>query len=140
MQVLYIEDSSLDRMAFERVVRKSYLPIQYTCAETLTEGLNQIRSGNFDVIIADLRLPDGSALDLLSQVGNSGLAIIILTGVSDVQTAVRAIKNGASDYIVKDPSREYLTTLPGHLENIIRARIDTSRERLIGSMCRYSAE
>lgn len=140
MQVLYIEDSSLDRMAFERVVRKSYLPIQYTCAETLTEGLNQIKSGNFDIIIADLRLPDGSALDLLSQVGNSGLAIIILTGVSDVETAVRAIKNGASDYIVKDPSREYLAALPGHLENIIRARIDTSRERLIGSMCRYSTE
>lgn len=140
MQVLYIEDSSLDRMAFERVVRKSYLPIQYTCAETLTEGLNQIRSGNFDVIIADLRLPDGSALDLLSQVGSSGLSIIILTGVSDVQTAVRAIKNGASDYIVKDPSREYLADLPGHLENIIRARIDTSRERLIGSMCGYSTD
>jgi len=140
MQVLYIEDSSLDRMAFEREVRKSYLPIQYTCAETLSEGLSQIRSGRFDVIIADLRLPDGSALDLLSQISDSGLTVIILTGVSDVQTAVQAIKNGASDYIVKDPSREYLTDLPGHLETIIRSRLDATRERLIGSMCRYSTE
>jgi signal transduction histidine kinase/DNA-binding response OmpR family regulator len=138
MQVLYIEDSSIDRMAFERVVRKSDLPIHYTCAETLSEGLSQIRLGRFDVIIADLRLPDGSALDLLNQISDSGLCVIILTGVSDVQTAVQAIKNGASDYIVKDASREYLTTLPGHLETIIRSRIDTTRERLIGSMCQYS--
>ncbi len=140
MQVLYIEDSSVDRMAFERVVRTSPLPIQYTCAETLKEGLNQIKHNRFDVIIADLRLPDGSALDLLSQIEDSGIAVIILTGVSDVHTAVQAIKSGACDYIIKDVSREYLTTLPGHLETIIKARIDTAREQLIGSMCRYSTD
>lgn len=140
MQVLYIEDCSLDRMAFERVLRTSYLPIQYTCAETLQEGLSRIRAGKFDVIIADLRLPDGSGLDLLSQIGDSDSEIIILTGVSDVSTAVQAMKGGACDYIVKDASREYLTTLPGHLETINKARIDSARERLIGNMCRFSQE
>ncbi|MDD1728970.1 MAG: response regulator, partial [Methanospirillum sp.] len=62
------------------------------------------------------------------------------TGVSDVHTAVQAIKSGACDYIIKDVSREYLTTLPDHLETIIKARIDTAREQLIGSMCRYSTD
>jgi len=122
MQVLYIEDSYHDRMAFERAMSKSSLPIHYTCAGSLHEGITCIQSGNFDVILADLKLPDGSALELLEDFGHSDLVIIILTGVSDIRTAVLAMKGGAYDYIVKDVASEYLSTLPDYLKKITKHR------------------
>lgn len=125
MQVLYIEDNSLDRMAFERVIQSSILPVQYSSVESLNEGISRIRSGTYDIIFADLRLPDGSALDLLKEIGKTDSIIIILTGVSDIHTAVEAIKRGAYDYIVKDVSREYLQKIPDYLEMVIKNRSDS---------------
>jgi DNA-binding response OmpR family regulator len=123
MEVLYIEDNTLDRLAFERAIHQSYLPIHFTCAETLHEGRARIRSGDYDIIFVDLRLPDGSALDLIKELGNSGSDIVVLTGVSDISTAVQAIKCGAYDYIVKDVSREYLHTLPEYIKSLIKTRV-----------------
>lgn len=125
MQVLYIEDNSLDRMAFERVIQKCFLPVQYSSVESLCEGISRIRSGTYDLIFADLKLPDGSALDLLKEIGKTDSIIIILTGVSDIHTAVEAIKRGAYDYIVKDVSREYLQKIPDYLEMITKNRSDS---------------
>lgn len=131
MQVLYIEDNSLDRIAFERVIQNSYLSVHYDSAETLRDGLLLIRSGEFDVIFVDLRLPDGSALDLLRELGDCDSIIVVLTGVSDVTTAVQAIKSGAYDYIVKDVSREYLVNLPDYLEKISNTLISPRFEEIL---------
>ncbi|OAD90628.1 sigma-54-dependent Fis family transcriptional regulator [Aequorivita soesokkakensis] len=62
-----------------------------------------ISESNFDLLITDLKLPDDSGLDLLefSQKTSPKTKVILMTGYAEVDTAVKAIKKGALDYISK---------------------------------------
>jgi DNA-binding NtrC family response regulator len=64
----------------------------------------------FDGVILDLNLPDGNAMDWLPELrgSNQNLAIIILTAVSDVSTAVKAMKAGADNYLTKPVNMDEL--------------------------------
>jgi two-component system NtrC family response regulator len=77
-----------------------------TCANTLKEGLAIARSASFDVVFLDVRLPDGSGLDILPMIRetSSSPEVIILTGFGDTGGAELAIKHGAWDYLEKSSS------------------------------------
>jgi two-component system, NtrC family, response regulator HydG len=72
-------------------------------AHTGEEGLKQLRSTDFDLILCDYRLPDISGIELLQKIKilSSTVAVIIITGYSDVKTAVETFRYGASDYVIK---------------------------------------
>ena len=75
-------------------------------AATLEQGLSKAQSDSFDVVFLDIRLPDGSGLDVLPKIREvpSSPEIIIITGFGDPDGAELAIKNGAWDYIEKSSS------------------------------------
>jgi len=75
-------------------------------AATLEQGLSKAQSDSFDVVFLDIRLPDGSGLDVLPKIREapSSPEIIIITGYGDPDGAELAIKNGAWDYIEKSSS------------------------------------
>jgi two-component system NtrC family response regulator len=75
-------------------------------ASTLQGGLQEAASGSYDVIFLDVRMPDGSGLDILSALREkpSSPEVIIITGAGDPDGAELAIKNGAWDYIEKQSS------------------------------------
>ncbi|MBN2322795.1 MAG: PAS domain-containing protein [Spirochaetes bacterium] len=110
LKILYVEDDEVDRLAFERVVKKEKLPYDYVIVETLEEADRLLDSGGYDVIVSDFMLPDGMALDLLKE--HTDTPVIIVTGQGDEETAVRAMKMGAYDYLIKDPDGNYLALLP----------------------------
>ena len=62
-----------------------------------------LESGHFNLVLSDLRLPDGDGIHLLKWMNEHSLELplIIMTGYADIQTAVEAIKSGAKDYISK---------------------------------------
>ncbi len=64
----------------------------------------------FDLILSDLRLPDGDGLSLLGWKGKHGIScpFIVMTHYAEVQNAVLAMKSGASDYIAKPVQPELL--------------------------------
>ena len=66
-------------------------------------GLQELQKNSFDLVLLDLRLPRMEGLDVLTQIrqDDSELPVIILTAYGDVQTAVAAMKLGASDYLLK---------------------------------------
>jgi two-component system, NtrC family, response regulator HydG len=72
-------------------------------AHTGEEGLRQLRSTDFELILCDYRLPDISGIELLQKIKilNASVAVIIITGYSDVKTAVETFRYGASDYVTK---------------------------------------
>ena len=67
-----------------------------------------------------MKLPDGNGLDLLIEIRETGknMAIIMLTGSGNEETAVAAFKAGANDYLVKQD--EYILKLPNVIESTLR--------------------
>src|SRR5947207_2968399 len=72
-------------------------------ADTVKAGWAAISKLVPDVSIVDLKLPDGSGLDLLHRIKETypDVSVVILTGHATVDSAVRALKVGAEDYVTK---------------------------------------
>ena len=72
-------------------------------ADTVKAGWNSVSKMVPDVAIVDLKLPDGSGLDLLHRIKETypDVSVIILTGHATVDSAVKALKVGAEDYVTK---------------------------------------
>lgn len=134
IRLLYIEDDDVDRMAFERLVRKTSLPYTYRVASSLREGLELLRNERFDVIVADYNLGDGNALEVL--VERRDIPLIVVTGAGDEEIAVRAMKAGAHDYLVKDVERRYLQVLPMTVEHAVDAHRTHRLVRLLSHAMR----
>jgi len=72
-------------------------------AETAEGALEKIRSVTFDLVLVDLKLPDKDGLQLITEIVSFKPEIItvLITGHSSVDSAVEAMKRGASDYLTK---------------------------------------
>ncbi|MBE8727274.1 sigma-54-dependent transcriptional regulator [Flavobacterium hungaricum] len=100
-KILLIEDDIAFCKLLEKfLVKKAYdVSIAFSAAEARVAVKNE----SFDLILTDLRLPDSDGIGLMSEFKNAypHIPVILMTGYSDVNTAVKAIKNGAADYISK---------------------------------------
>src|SRR5947209_7025652 len=71
-------------------------------ALTLRDARVQVSHRSPDVALVDLYLPDGSGIDLLKDLeGGASTEVVMMTGHADVESAVQALRLGASDYLVK---------------------------------------
>jgi DNA-binding NtrC family response regulator len=77
----------------------------YLCTAVLSgnDALSKLAKEDFEVVLLDIRMPGMSGMDVLREtwLNHSHTAVIMITAVNDVDTAVQAIQLGASDYIVK---------------------------------------
>lgn len=121
LSVLLVEDDLVDQMAFKSLVSSGRLSCSYAIAGSVAQGRRLLNEQSFDVLVADHKLPDGNAFDVMD-----GLCVppvvILATGVGDEETAVRALRAGLSDYLIKDPERHYLRALPARIERAQRQR------------------
>ena len=101
MQVLVVDDEQPIRRLVEKELGTERRRI--TAAGCIKEALKLFKQEPFDVVLLDMRLPDGSGLDLLAQLQELApeVQIIIITGHGEVDNAVQAMKMGAYDYIGK---------------------------------------
>lgn len=116
-KILLIEDD----VAFCRLLEKFLIKKSYDVTATFSaaEAKSKIKSNEFDLIITDLRLPDSDGIILMSEIKSThpNVPVILMTGYSDVSTAVKAIKNGAADYISKPFNpEEVLLVITGALQ------------------------
>jgi len=108
-------------------------------AVTLATGMEAAREvltkHSFEVVLSDLRLPDGDGIMLLSWLNEKGKRepVIIMTSYGDVQTAVSAIKMGAFDYLEKPVN-------PSILSQKIEAACRAGKERMKSGVPRLSTE
>jgi DNA-binding NtrC family response regulator len=76
------------------------------------EGIRLIRGRSFDIVITDLSMPDISGLEVLEAARKKGdMDVVIMTAYGTVETAVEAMKKGATDYILKPFSMDLLVGL-----------------------------
>jgi len=116
-KILLVEDDRVDQMAFKRFVDEEELPYDCTVVEGIADARDILSRRKFDIIILDYFLGDGIAFDLLDSTKDT--PVIMVTGSGDEQIAVKAMKAGTRDYLVKDPAGNYLNVIPAAVDNII---------------------
>ena len=90
-----------------------------TTATTLAEAQAQLDEAPVDVVLTDLVLPDGSGLELVEGAAGVGAQVVLITGHASVETAVEALRRGATDYLTKPVD---LGRLKAILANVARTR------------------
>jgi signal transduction histidine kinase/DNA-binding response OmpR family regulator len=127
MRLLYVEDSESDGDQVRRALARATPDYHLDIVPTLREAMTRLADNTtYDLVLTDLRLPDGSGLDLLTHIRERDLniAVVVITGSGDEETALGALKTGADDYVVKRAG--YLDRLPLVLEDALnrqRARV-----------------
>ena len=103
--VLLIDDSTEDRYIFRRYLQRDK-DVTYEFLETATgsDALTVCKKHSPDCVLLDYHLPDMDGLEVLSRLRdtlNHRIPVILLTGQGDEYIAVKAMKKGATDYLVK---------------------------------------
>lgn len=109
MHILVIDDEPAVRMILCAAVKKAGYSVD--AAQNVTEAAARLVRGDVDVALCDIHMPDGNGLDLVRSIRDSGVdtQFIMVTAFASVETAVQALKAGASDYIIKPINNEELT-------------------------------
>ena len=121
MKILYVEDEIAHVMLTERTLEENlHQEFHLIHAETIADALKILDvEPDIDLVLSDLRLPDGTGLDLLKKIRERKAppAVVLVTGQGDQEVAVAALKAGAADYLVKQS--DYLHRLPVVISNAI---------------------
>ena len=99
--ILIVEDDEGIRTSLEKSFsRRDY---EVVTAGLVAAGCRVLTERKIHVILVDLRLPDGSGLDVLTAARDldPDIDVVVITAFPEVSTAVRAMREGARDYIVK---------------------------------------
>lgn len=123
--VIVVEDNIVYcEFVCNMLVREGFHTVQAYRLATARKLLQQASDG--DIVLSDLRLPDGNGIDLLRWMRKEGLALpfIIMTDYAEVHTAVESMKLGSLDYIPKLLVEDRLVPL---LRNILKEQDGRAR-------------
>jgi two-component system NtrC family response regulator len=99
--ILIIDDEEKLRALMKRIIALEGFTIIE--AGNLKAGIKILEKQSVDVVLCDVKLPDGNGVDFILQVKNifPQVEVILLTAFGNIPDGVQAIKNGAFDYITK---------------------------------------
>lgn len=109
MKILIVDDEGMSLSSVNRILKWRGIGNVETC-ENGREAIKRIRQENFDIVLLDLLMPEVDGMQVLEATKPfcPGTEFIILTAVDDIQTTVRAMRQGAYDYLVKPVDNELL--------------------------------
>jgi DNA-binding NtrC family response regulator len=123
-RVLVVDDEAdLARLLATALEDAGY---EVTLAHSVAVAGIELRRSEFQVALLDLKLPDGSGMDVLRQLVDeaSPTEAIVLTGNADIATAIEAMKLGACDYLVKPADLDELEVAVAHAAERHRLRAE----------------
>jgi signal transduction histidine kinase/CheY-like chemotaxis protein len=125
LQILLIEDSDADAFLLQESLSLIEHPPHVIHADTLEAALKHLKQSSIDAILLDLALPDSEGLGTLERMNEAAdyLPIIVLTGFEDEAVAIKAVRKGAQDYLIKGQTdaRQLIQTI---LRAVERKRLD----------------
>ncbi len=131
INILVVDDEEpVRRLLKNELSRKGFL---VDTASNGTVALNKLKEHNFDIVLLDIVMPELDGISFLKKLKKdpSSPAIIVLTGRATVDTAVEAMKNGATDYLSKPYKLEELVL-------VIRKAFEERRLRLENIMLQHA--
>lgn len=128
-KVLVVEDEELFARAVAKHLKKSGYDCE--CATNLTDARALAKQFSPDLVLLDMRLPDGNGLDLIADFIEKNVKVIVMTAYGEVSDAVQAIKLGADDYLKKPIDLdELLLVIQKNEKNFeLQASLDNSKQR-----------
>jgi DNA-binding NtrC family response regulator len=131
-RILVVEDDATIRLTLGDVLGRAGYEVDQ--AETAGAGLERFRAKEYDLVLVDLRLPDGSGLDALRAMRESDpeALVVVMTAFPELRTAIASLKAGAYDYINKPFDLD-------ELRGLMRRALETRRLRLEVARLRVSA-
>ncbi len=100
--ILLVDDDVGDCRLVQLVLAKPSQPVDFAVetAGTLTQGLQLLKHGGVDLVLLDLSLPDSRGIETVRKTheANPNVPIVVLTGLSDEEVGLEAIRSGAEDY------------------------------------------
>ncbi len=119
MRLLLVEDHALIGKAIQKGLREEDFAVDWVT--TLADGIHLAKEHDYDTVVLDLMLPDGSGLDLLTQLRqrDSQTPVLILTAKDTLQDKIEGFRAGTDDYLAKPFAFEEL---------LLRVRVLTRRK------------
>ncbi|MBF0363412.1 MAG: sigma-54-dependent Fis family transcriptional regulator [Oligoflexia bacterium] len=120
-KILVIDDEEIVGISYQRILE--HRSLKFSFCQDPKEGRKRALSGEYDILLLDVIMPDIDGLDLLKEIKsqNIELEVIIITGYSTIPSAVSAIKLGAFDYLSK----------PFTPDEILKSIVNTLRKSAI---------
>src|SRR5262245_6700147 len=100
-KILIVEDDLVVRSLLQSIFLRHKLPV--SLAENLAQAQAHLEKEPFDLMMLDLRLPDGDGLKFLEQVSTlpERPLVVMVTGFGSIESAVACMRAGAFDYVLK---------------------------------------
>jgi len=133
LSILIVDDEQVVRDSLNQWFAEEGYEVE--ACEGGAEALARLASREIDLVIADIRMPGIDGMELLEKVKSEQLdtAVIMMTGYASVETAVRALKHGAFDYITKPFD-------PDDLSVVVRNALEQRRLKLENRALRQRIE
>ncbi|HEY4064871.1 MAG TPA: response regulator [Puia sp.] len=133
LKILHLEDLSADAEMVDRVLRKAQFHFEKRLVLDRPDFIRELRDFQPDIILSDHSLPAFNSLEALRISREEGIPVpfILITATVSEEYAVNVIKEGASDYILKDR----LERLPNAVQNALdKYRMESERKLAIGAL------
>ena len=105
LRILLVEDNRTDALTVQRALAQCFGgDFALTHVERLADACSRIEAEKFDVVLLDLMLPDSSGLDTFLRLRRHEprLPLLVLTGLEDEGAGIKAMQEGAQDYLLKN--------------------------------------
>ncbi|WP_169195143.1 histidine kinase dimerization/phosphoacceptor domain -containing protein [Devosia sp. MC1541] len=128
--VLYVDDDpGLTRLVQKAMQRRGF---HFFSAGGVGEALTHLQNENIDVAVLDHYMPDGTGLDILAGMGTleNRPGVVYVTGAAETEIAVSAMKSGATDFVPKTGSEQFMELLLVAIDSAVDSvRLTRANER-----------
>jgi two-component system, NtrC family, response regulator len=128
MKILVVDDEASIRFSISELLEGAH---EITAAEHAPAALELLEHDHFDLVLSDMNMPAMNGLQLLDEVRvrHPDVVFVLMTAFGDERLAVRALKNGAYDYVPKPFDNEELRALVGRVHEMLALRTENERLR-----------
>jgi len=121
-RVLVVDDDRRMRRTLQVLIES--MGLESSGAAGGDEACEQLGKARFDLVLTDLKMPGTSGLDLLAQIRTEHptLPVVLITAYGTIQTAIEAMRKGASDYVLKPFDNDNLKLVIGRALDLERVR------------------